>query len=156
MLDEADRLLDLGFENTLTEIIRIVDERRMGAVKAGTRMKVAAWPNERQIFLASATLKEGVLRLATSNMRAPVFVKESTLGSVGNGAGKSSFTSGVDAGETDKEDGYRVEDHMEKNINGETSDDDSLVTPTMLKQKYVVVPAKLRLVVVSHLFATHE
>ena len=85
---------------------------------------------------------------------APVFVKESTLGSVGAGAGKSSFTSGVGAGETDKEDGYRVEDHMEKNINGETSDDDSLVTPTMLKQKYVVVPAKFRLFVVSYLFAT--
>jgi len=62
VLDEADRLLDLGFEKDLQDIIRIINER--------TKHREAA----RQSMLISATLTNEVQQLARLSLHDPVQV----------------------------------------------------------------------------------
>jgi len=59
ILDEADRLLDLGFERDIKNIITIIDK---------------AQTTTRQSALISATLREGVKRLATISLNNPIFL----------------------------------------------------------------------------------
>eukprot|EP01130_Rhizamoeba_saxonica_P014025 TRINITY_DN6060_c0_g1_i3.p1 TRINITY_DN6060_c0_g1~~TRINITY_DN6060_c0_g1_i3.p1 ORF type:complete len:668 (-),score=129.06 TRINITY_DN6060_c0_g1_i3:97-2100(-) len=59
ILDEADRLLDMGFENTIRVITRILNER---------------CSEERNNVLTSATLNKNVNRLALLSMESPVYV----------------------------------------------------------------------------------
>eukprot|EP01101_Sappina_pedata_P002156 TRINITY_DN12416_c0_g1_i1.p1 TRINITY_DN12416_c0_g1~~TRINITY_DN12416_c0_g1_i1.p1 ORF type:complete len:617 (-),score=242.31 TRINITY_DN12416_c0_g1_i1:23-1873(-) len=56
VFDEADMLLELGFERDMKRILSEIDEKR-------------AVPNPRQTMLISATLKEGVKKLAASVLR---------------------------------------------------------------------------------------
>ncbi|MDO3388275.1 ATP-dependent RNA helicase DbpA [Gilvimarinus sp. SDUM040013] len=56
VLDEADRMLDMGFQDTLTTI-------------------VSALPGRRQTLLFSATFPEQIERMAKGYMTEPVFVK---------------------------------------------------------------------------------
>lgn len=69
VLDEADRLLDLGFEDTLKQIMDIL--------KTKTRASNASsdfWPHSRQTVLCSATLREDVKQFAGETLMRPVFV----------------------------------------------------------------------------------
>lgn len=75
VLDEADNLLHLGFEETLRDILRILNEKGLEAVKDGSRKKLAGWPFERQTILCSATIEGGVEKLAQESLRNPMFVK---------------------------------------------------------------------------------
>eukprot|EP00743_Colponemidia_sp_Colp-15_P007835 GILK01008485.1.p1 GENE.GILK01008485.1~~GILK01008485.1.p1 ORF type:complete len:901 (-),score=189.09 GILK01008485.1:63-2714(-) len=61
ILDEADRLLDLGFEKDIKQIIEFIDTRRQ--VKA-----------PRQSILISATLREDIERLAAMSLNDPMKV----------------------------------------------------------------------------------
>ncbi|GAM19591.1 hypothetical protein SAMD00019534_027660 [Acytostelium subglobosum LB1] len=61
VLDEADRLLDLGFEKSINDIITIMNQKQQ------TRDK-------RQNILVSATLSEGINRLASLSLVDPVYV----------------------------------------------------------------------------------
>ncbi|KFM23731.1 DEAD-box ATP-dependent RNA helicase 17 [Auxenochlorella protothecoides] len=63
VLDEADRLLDLGFGKKIAEILGLLDERRDGAQ---TLRRVTA--------LFSATLHSGVERLAGLSLRKPMHI----------------------------------------------------------------------------------
>jgi len=63
VLDEADRLLDLGFEKDVTSIINILDEKK------DHRSNTA-----RQNILVSATLNEGISRLASLSLHNPVYI----------------------------------------------------------------------------------
>ena len=56
VLDEADRMLDMGFEEEVTAIL-------------------ASLPTERQTALFSATLPEGIVALERQHLRAPVHVE---------------------------------------------------------------------------------
>ena len=56
MIDEADRILEIGFEEEMRQIIKIL-------------------PKERQTMLFSATLSQRVLELAYEHMNEPVLVK---------------------------------------------------------------------------------
>ncbi|OZJ03938.1 hypothetical protein BZG36_02934 [Bifiguratus adelaidae] len=73
ILDEADRLLDLGFEETLRDILRIIGEQ---ADKQDRRTKARSsiWPEKRQNVLCSATLRPDVMNLASYTLNSPVFV----------------------------------------------------------------------------------
>merc|ERR1719219_1123900 len=63
VLDEADRLLDMGFKDEVNEILR-------------------ACPEDRQTSLFSATLGKGVLDLAEFAMKEQVKVQVNTVGTV--------------------------------------------------------------------------
>eukprot|EP00951_Prasinocladus_malaysianus_P028024 scaffold253721_cov16-Prasinocladus_malaysianus.AAC.1 len=60
---QADRLLDLGFEKKMEEIVGIID-KRLEEARSG----------ERQTVLLSATMHNNLGRLATLSLRSPISI----------------------------------------------------------------------------------
>ncbi|TPX67053.1 hypothetical protein SpCBS45565_g04009 [Spizellomyces sp. 'palustris'] len=129
VLDEADRLLELGFEETLKDILKLLNERREMAHKTRTRLLVQAWPRTRQTILCSATIEGGVQKLAEETLNDPEFIKAE---SKDRKSKQNQEKSGTSSQKTDQ--------------SASRSNDDKVIVPTQLKQKYVLVPAKLRIV----------
>ncbi|KAJ3255384.1 ATP-dependent RNA helicase dbp7 [Boothiomyces macroporosus] len=75
VLDEADNLLHLGFEETLRDILKILNEKGRKAIESEARAKIKHMPFERQTVLCSATIEGGVQKLAEESLRDPVFIK---------------------------------------------------------------------------------
>ncbi|KAI8907354.1 P-loop containing nucleoside triphosphate hydrolase protein [Gorgonomyces haynaldii] len=75
VLDEADNLLHLGFEETLKEILEILERKRNQGVQNKTRALIPGWPLERQTVLCSATIAPNVQHLANIALQDPMFVK---------------------------------------------------------------------------------
>jgi ATP-dependent RNA helicase DDX31/DBP7 len=119
VLDEADNLLHLGFEETLKEILFILNEKGMSSTQKGQRMRLNGWPFERQTILCSATIEGGVETLAQTSLRKPIFLR----------AGKEV-----------------KENASTEVVNEESGTGDAVSIPQQLKQFYVLSPAKLRLV----------
>lgn len=117
ILDEADRLLDLGFEETLKKIMALIDQRTSKGASPQYKATLQSkyWPSARQTVLCSATLRQDVKEMAGWSLVNPAFV------------------SGSREDVSDK----KAEDAME---------DVKFSTPNQLRQTYSVVPAKLRLV----------
>merc|ERR1712142_37527 len=92
VLDEADRMLELGYEREVQKVLTALHEKNT---------------LKRQTLLLSATLTKGIQQLSEVSLRHPVF---------------------VDAASDDPSSGK------------------DLVTPENLKQTFLLVPAKLRLV----------
>lgn len=122
VLDEADRLMELGFEETIRDILKGLEGRRNLAMKAseeGQGMEVGGWEwRERRTVLCSATIREDVQKLAGTVLRQPVIIK-------GN-------TEDLSSGKGEQSDG--------------PEQDQKFTPPSQLSQKYVVTPLKLRLV----------
>lgn len=133
VLDEADRMLELGYERDVQRILTALDEQgapaaapedthadHVGdisatAARANDPTDLAATAGRRQTVLLSATLTSGIEQLSQVALRHPTF---------------------VDA--ADGEDGKR-----------ETTTMKTIVTPQQLKQAFTIVPAKLRLVTLA-------
>lgn len=109
ILDEADRLLDLGFEKDVSSILTAVKN----SLHSGVRC---------QTVLLSATLSEGVERLAGISLHNPLSVDVTT----------------EDGGCEKKE-----------ATNAQSSSEVSFTTPRQLKQFFIIVPSKLRLVTLA-------
>ncbi|XP_064650108.1 probable ATP-dependent RNA helicase DDX31 [Lineus longissimus] len=107
VLDEADRLLDLGYEKDVSQIINILDEKKQ---------------MERQTLLLSATLSPGVEKLAGMSLKSPVHV--------------------------DIVQGSAIKKHVPMS-SGSAEDEGSFSLPDNLKQHFIVVPSKLRLVTLA-------
>ncbi|KAJ3042963.1 ATP-dependent RNA helicase dbp7 [Rhizophlyctis rosea] len=179
VLDEADRLLELGFEETLRDILKILQERRTQAAKARQRVVVKAWPAGRQTILCSATIQEGIQKLAQETLEDPAFIKaekddkkkaekgkkKGKEGEVAssedvravdkdgtNGKDVDDDTAGDDEAETAVEDGDGKKGG--KNDVSKSSSEARHSVPSQLKQSYVVCPAKLRLVTLTALLRT--
>ncbi|KAI8360850.1 P-loop containing nucleoside triphosphate hydrolase protein [Choanephora cucurbitarum] len=120
VLDEADRLLDLGFEESLKKIMSIIQKRTEagGSAKYRALMANACWPKRRQTVLCSATLRDDVKELAGWSLENPTFVNGTDL-----------KRDALDLLKTDKMD-----------------EDVKFSTPNQLRQTYAIVPAKLRLI----------
>ncbi|KZT42415.1 DEAD-domain-containing protein [Sistotremastrum suecicum HHB10207 ss-3] len=123
VLDEADRLMDLGFEQTIDGILKGLEGRRklaLTAVEEGKSHEVGGWDwsRSRRTVLCSATIRDDVQKLAGVALRNPIMVKEATSASSSDPA-----LSGSKSGQ-----------------------DDPFMLPAQLSQKYIVVPLKLRLV----------
>jgi ATP-dependent RNA helicase DDX31/DBP7 len=125
VLDEADRLMDLGFEESITGIIQGLDGRRrlaLQAIEAGKSAEVGGWDwdRRRRTILCSATMREDVQKLAGTTLTNPLMVK---------------------AVELDKPSMESSPAHDQKATTAE-----NFTPPSQLSQKYVIVPLKLRLV----------
>lgn len=126
VLDEADRLMELGFADTIKGILACLDGSRklaLQAVKEGRSTEVRGWDWDvkRRTILCSATLREDVQVLAGTALQNPIIIK---------------------ATEADL-----------PNRNAEFVEDAAapvaepkFTPPSQLSQKYIVVPLKLRLV----------
>ncbi|CAE6438955.1 unnamed protein product [Rhizoctonia solani] len=124
VLDEADRLMELGFEETLMGILKSLDSRRRmaeTAVKEGILGREVGgwdWERRRKTVLCSATIREDVQKLAGMALQQPIVIK----------AGTNDLPA---PNTTTKEEITAVE---------------KFTPPSQLSQKYVVVPLKQRLV----------
>ncbi|KCV69590.1 hypothetical protein, variant [Fonticula alba] len=67
VLDEADLLLDLGFEKDVREILKTIDERR--AVR-----RIGVPRDRRQTILCSATISKRLQAITQSAMESPVYI----------------------------------------------------------------------------------
>lgn len=128
VLDEADRLMELGFEDSIRGILKNLDGRRklaMQAVQEGKSMEVGGWDwnRERRTILCSATIRDDVQKLAGTTLKNPIVIK-----AIENDLPVTS-TDGVSPSE-----GTLTESNQK------------FTPPSQLLQKYVVVPLKLRLV----------
>jgi len=126
ILDEADQLMELGFEDTIKGIIQALDGRSRLAKQAnaeGRNAEVAGgdWERRRRTILCSATIREDVQKLAGTALVDPLVIR---------------------AAELDKN------VNLPRTTGNFTTDlpSKSLSPPSQLLQKYIVVPLKLRLV----------
>ncbi|KAJ3840185.1 DEAD-domain-containing protein [Lentinula raphanica] len=131
VLDEADRLMELGFEETISGILKCLDGHRklaLQAVKEGIGREVGGWDWERRrrTILCSATIREDVQKLANTTLTQPIMIK-ATEGDLA-----SDLTTSKKAAQTP----------------------DNFSPPSQLSQKYVITPLKLRLVVLVALLRT--
>ncbi|KAG6872653.1 hypothetical protein C0995_007983 [Termitomyces sp. Mi166 len=132
VLDEADRLMDLGFEETIKGIVSGLEGRRklaIAAVKEGKSMEVGGWDWERRrrTVLCSATIEENVQKLAGTTLVNPLMVKATEV--------EKPLTINPTSKLND-----------EKSAQTPAASDQKFTPPSQLAQKYVVVPLKLRLV----------
>ncbi|OUM61445.1 hypothetical protein PIROE2DRAFT_24694, partial [Piromyces sp. E2] len=137
VLDEADRLLELGFEETIKNIIQLIQEKAIYATPNGQLFNknnnnnqkrkiinkfnieeiVSVLPRRIQFVLCSATIAENVQKLAEYSLYNPKLIKDDSNEDTMQGVEGDENNTGVTA-----------------------------AVPTQLKQSYVVTPAKLRLV----------
>lgn len=122
IMDEGDRLMELGFEETIGSILAILEKKSKlpnGTPERGSGVPAGeeALPKRRVTMLCSATMKTNVQRLGEISLKEALYIK----------AEKSAEDAEADgaAGE-----------------GGERG----FTAPAQLKQSYVVVPSKLRLV----------
>lgn len=71
VLDEGDRLVELGFEETLTKIIE-----QIAAASQLSQSRYRALPSTRTHVLCSATMTSSIERLKTMTLRDPIWIKE--------------------------------------------------------------------------------
>lgn len=125
VLDEADRLMDLGFEETVQGILKGLDGRRRLAITAaqeGKGQEVGGWDwGRRRTILCSATIDEGVQKLAGTTLANPLVIKATEVDAPNPQSDTSNGTPSIGIGK--------------------------FTAPAQLVQKYVIVPLKLRLVV---------
>jgi ATP-dependent RNA helicase DDX31/DBP7 len=123
VLDEADRLMELGFEETISSILKGLEGRHRLAKKAveeGKSMEVGGWDWERRrrTILCSATMRENVQKLAGTALIDPLIIKAVEFG----------------------------KDLEPLTSNPKTQPLEKFIPPSQLTQRYIVAPLKLRLV----------
>ncbi|KAJ6258985.1 ATP-dependent RNA helicase dbp7 [Drechslerella dactyloides] len=111
VLDEGDRLMDLGFEETLQQILTALNQRAQTQPKDQSSVALDL-PERRITVLCSATMKPSVQKLGDMSLKDALYLK--------------SMQKTQDNGDEDSSKGFQA--------------------PAQLKQAYIVVPAKLRLV----------
>lgn len=153
VLDEADRLMDLGFEETVQGIIKALDARRRteirtqhsGSEESAGMMKWPYWSRGRQTILCSATVDAKVEKLAGTALQNPMVFRGTAEPSSDLAVSKS---------------GSKVDQAVEaalyeaNAISLPTASEDKFTPPSQLAQKFVVVPTKLRLVALVALLRT--
>lgn len=150
MLDEADRLLDLGFEQKLKAIIQVFDARSNGSngnnngIDNGVDGSSPSTPpatgqqqqHRRQTVLLSATLHPGLSTLAGLSLQDPVAV---------------GFKAQLVDGQLQllAEDGSTLQQQSQQQQGGSKAGGGEQLAfelPHQLQQKFVEVEAKMRLV----------
>lgn len=125
VLDEGDRLMELGFEEDIKGIVQKLEKRK--DEKRGEwrlRKQVEGLPEKRTTVMCSATMKMGVQKLGEISLKDAVHIKADP----GLSTNSESATSSKQG---DKQ--------------------TSFLAPAQLKQSYIVVPPKQRLVTLAAL-----
>lgn len=135
ILDEADRLLEMGYERDVKQIVEGIDKQR-----SENAQKDQAESAPIQRMLLSATLTSAVQKLAGLTLNEPTFIDNSDEDP------SKALTS---ANGYDKE---TIEAAADELLDGEDSTG-ILTIPENLKLSYVVVTPKLRLVTLAGLLA---
>ncbi|WFD35258.1 RNA helicase [Malassezia cuniculi] len=173
ILDEADRLLEMGFEEQLNGIVKALDGRRRLAcgiardamVAAGTAegdvpdaevadsLGISWWAWRRRTVLCSATLDERVQMFSGTTLNHPLVVRAGGGGgSIGGGVASGSADDARQGGGSDDDDGDDDDDVDDegKDTTGASKRNEptQFSAPAQLQQHVVVVPPKLRLVTV--------
>lgn len=136
ILDEADRLLELGYERDVKQLVEAIDKQRAEDAKEAAVM---------QRMLLSATLTAQVQQLAGLTLKDPLYIDnsdEATEAALKSTSGYQKDAIEAQQGELDDGLGEYMED-----VTGVLS------IPESLQLSYVVVPPKLRLVTISALLA---
>lgn len=120
VLDEGDRLMEMGFEEEITAIVKRI-ERRALVVDKSNGLENKALPSRRVTVLCSATMKMNVQRLGEISLKDAVHIQADP--------------SDEKLTKTDEEDAE--------------GEDKAFSAPAQLKQAYAIVPAKLRLVTLT-------
>ncbi|KAL8939919.1 MAG: hypothetical protein Q9211_002523 [Gyalolechia sp. 1 TL-2023] len=129
VLDEGDRLVELGFEEDVRKIVQELEKKSERGDPGETRGKfVEGLPERRTTVLCSATMKMNVQRLGEISLKNAVHIKAEPNNDGGTGEEKA-----------------------------QKSNDTAFLAPAQLKQSYIVVPPKQRLVTLAaflkHTFA---
>ncbi|RMD41357.1 hypothetical protein DV735_g3789, partial [Chaetothyriales sp. CBS 134920] len=111
ILDEGDRLMDMGFEEDISKIVKALDQKKQ-------KGSVPGLPETRTTVLCSATLKLNVQKLGDISLKNASLIKG-------------------DADESGADSGQQQQQQLQSS---------AFLAPAQLKQSYLVVPAKLRLV----------
>lgn len=142
VLDEADRLMELGFEDTILGIVKALEGRRRIEREAeeeairrdeGGVMKWDWWGRGRRTVLCSATVREDVQKLAGVALKNPVVYKGTDVAELDGELAEPKLISTVSGGE-------------DSSAALQTASEEKFTPPSQLSQKYVVAPLKLRLV----------
>ncbi|KIW90752.1 uncharacterized protein Z519_08535 [Cladophialophora bantiana CBS 173.52] len=121
VLDEGDRLMDMGFEEDITKIVKTLDQKK----RPGGSTKWPGLPKNRTTVLCSATLKMNVQKLGEISLKDAALIK-------GDPGDKDGPGQREEAGDT--------------MMNGNSTKDSAFLAPAQLKQSYIVAAAKLRFV----------
>ncbi|KAJ2473890.1 ATP-dependent RNA helicase dbp7 [Coemansia sp. RSA 2322] len=145
VLDEADRLLELGFEETLTKILALLDAKAKQRVRVlGSRSMVTspALPKRRINVLCSATLRDNVKKLANEALVNTKFVNAKRV--------HDDVEQAVEEARPSKRRLLAASDDAASNDAAEEEEEEeTFLVPSQLVQKAVIVPAKLRLVTLA-------
>ena len=177
VLDEGDRLIELGFEDDIRKIVRALENAKTkdqsGRDKKSkeeqpeekTEMmaieKVIGLPDRRRTILCSATMKTGVQRLGEISLRDAIHISAATTDERRRDENTSrvmeSSTAAEDSNKSPEEDGLpssgtpsRSADHT-SNSEGKKPILSTFSAPSQLQQSYIIVPPKQRLVTVAAL-----
>ncbi|KAI0036911.1 P-loop containing nucleoside triphosphate hydrolase protein [Vararia minispora EC-137] len=129
VLDEADRLMELGFEESIKGILAALDGRwklAKQAVEEGTSLEVGGWDwgRRRRTILCSATMREDVQLLAGTALKDPIMIRAAKSEHIPQPSATANSSGAFESEPTG----------------------DKFTPPSQLSQKYVLVPLKLRLV----------
>eukprot|EP00271_Cylindrocystis_brebissonii_P007040 TRINITY_DN20152_c0_g1_i1.p1 TRINITY_DN20152_c0_g1~~TRINITY_DN20152_c0_g1_i1.p1 ORF type:complete len:1100 (-),score=220.58 TRINITY_DN20152_c0_g1_i1:9-3263(-) len=165
VIDEADRLLDLGFEKDMQEILRIVGEgadARSDATDVRDPVKAKSGKSHasrrRQTILLSATLTTRVESLAAVSLHDPIVVG---MDDGHPDAGATAGSAGVGDGAQAQPETSKVLKHKSSALEDNQSDffeeqekaksREVYRIPAQLVQKVIKVPCRLRLIALTAL-----
>lgn len=121
VLDEGDRLMELGFEEEIKGIVEKIGKARNTVMEKRKGLDVSSLPSRRVTILCSATMQMNVQRLGEISLTDAIHIQ-------------------AEASE---------EDEAKDKVEGETSDEKVFLAPAQLRQAYAIVPAKMRLVTLT-------
>lgn len=133
ILDEADKLLELGYERDVKKVVEAIKEHKwkhqsitlgLNPFKKGQEEMVSGITSDVQRLLLSATLTPSVEKLAGLTLKNPLFIDTSELDNTKCTAENQNYNDAVQQAVLDEK----------------------LVIPATVKLSYIIIPPKLRLV----------
>ena len=139
VLDEGDRLVELGFEEDIKKLFTALDSRKSDLVSASIEHVAVELPDRRTTILCSATMKAEVQRLGSIGLREAITI-EPDSSPLDDATTTSPIALGKQEASTKK-----------SSVSMKPPEEQQFLAPSQLKQAYIIAPAKQRLVTLSAL-----